>query len=594
MKLTNSYAILPLYPQADLLSRRTAKLVFAALQPITAFSDLPLLFGLALLTLLHEDVAIAAGASLISVGTLNIGLAAFALMGGIVVGDLIIYCLGLLSLRVTWLRRRTEGPLLERCRTGLQKNLLPALVTCRLIPGVLFPTYFACGAMKVPFLRFILITLVTAVIHVGLLLTLMTSSLESAALEMQVVGFAAVLAIVGLRTKTARAVLGVSMARLRRTVGPHLPDALKGMPTPHAIALPGLPTVPAGARTIGLAERIPPLLFYIPLVAQWFALGIRHRSLTLPTAANPSIEAGGLLGESKIQCIDQIGPEARRWVARSSALVNRTTLTEADLERAVALADLRFPLVAKPDIGWRGIGVRLVHDVADLAAYLRGFPDDCRVILQDYVPHAGEAGIFYVRLPGERAGRIFSMTFRYFPHVVGDGRSSLRALIARDPRAAWKADLHHEALAGRLDEVPAEGAVVRLSLVGSSRVGGLYKDARAHVTATLVARFDEIADSMPNFHFGRFDVRFASVERLGMGEDFQIIEVNGAGAEAIHMWDPDFRLGDAYAALFYQQALMFEVAAANRARGFKPLGVRELVSFQRRQQALLPLYPASN
>ncbi|MBP2228595.1 hypothetical protein J2847_001886 [Azospirillum agricola] len=484
--------------------------------------------------------------------------------------------------------------MLERCRTALQKNLLPALVTCRLVPGVLFPTYFACGAMKVPFLRFIIITIVTAVLHVGLLLTLLTSSLEAAAVEMQVIGLVTVLVIVGLRTRTARSVLAPLASRLSRAVEPHLPAALKGMPTPHAIALPGMPVVPAGARTIGLAERIPPLLFYIPLVIQWFALGIRHRSLSLPTAANPSIEAGGLLGESKIQCIDLIGPQARRWVAKSVALVNRPELTAPDLERVAESADLAFPLVAKPDIGWRGIGVRLVRDSADLAAYLAGFPADCRVILQDYVPYAGEAGIFYVRLPGERSGRIFSMTFRYFPHVVGDGRSNLRALIARDPRAAWKADLHHEALAGRLDEVPAEGEVVRLSLVGSSRVGGLYKDARAHVTATLVARFDEIADSMPNFHFGRFDVRFASVERLELGEDIQIIEVNGAGAEAIHMWDPDFRLTDAYAALFHQQALMFEVAAANRARGFAPLTALELVRFQRRQQALLPLYPASN
>ncbi len=561
---------------------------------MTAFSDFPLLFGLALLTLLHEDVAIAAGASLISVGSLNIGVAALALLGGIVAGDLLIYYLGLLSLRVTWLRRRTEGPLLERCRVALQKNLLPALVTCRLVPGVLFPTYFACGAMKVPFLRFIIITLVTAVLHVGLLLTLMTSSLEAAAVEMQVIGFALVLSLVALRTRTARSAAAAIYVRLRRVADPHLPAALKGMPTPHAIALPGMPVVPAGARTIGFAERIPTLLFYIPLVIQWFALGLRHRSLTLPTAANPSIEAGGLLGESKIQCIDLIGPQARRWVARSLALVNRPTLTVDTLDATVRGAGMVFPLVAKPDIGWRGFGVRLVRDLDDLAGYLRGFPDACTLILQDYVPHAGEAGIFYARLPGERSGRIFSMTFRYFPHVVGDGRSTLRALIARDPRASWKADLHHEALADRLDEVPETGTVVRLSLVGSSRVGGLYKDAGAHVTATLTARFDEIADTMPNFHFGRFDVRFASVEQLELGEDFQIIEVNGAGAEAIHMWDPDFRLTDAYAVLFHQQALMFEVAAANRARGFKPLTVLELIRYQRRQQTLLPLYPASN
>lgn len=568
--------------------------MFAALQPITALSDFPLLFGLALLTLLHEDVAIAAGASLISVGTLNIGVAALALLGGIIAGDLLIYCLGILSLRSAWLRRRTEGPLLERCKKALDRNLLPALVTCRLVPGVLFPTYFACGVMKVPFVRFILITLITATIHVWLLLTLMTSSLEAAAVEMQAIGLAVVLVIVGLRTRTMRRAASGLWQRLYRVAEPHLPAALKGMPTPHAIALPGMPVVPAGSKTIGFAERIPPLLFYIPLVIQWFALGFRHRSLSLPTAANPSIEAGGLLGESKIQCIDLIGPEARQWVAQSRDLVNRADLTEAELAAVVAASGVAFPLVAKPDIGWRGIGVRLVQDVADLKRYLSEFPENCRVILQDYVPHAGEAGVFYVRKPGEVSGRIFSMTFRYYPHVVGDGRSTLRALIARDPRAAWKADLHHQALADRLDEVPPEGEIVRLSLVGSSRVGGLYKDACAHVTATLTARFDEIADAMPGFHFGRFDIRFESVERLQRGEAFTIIEVNGAGAEAIHMWDPDFRLGDAYAVLFHQQALMFEVAAVNRALGVKPLTAMELVRFQRRQQNLLPLYPASN
>ncbi|MBP2302136.1 VTT domain-containing protein [Azospirillum picis] len=556
------------------------------------------MFGLAILTLLHEDVAIAAGASLVSVGTVSIGVTALALLGGIIAGDVFIYVLGMLSLRISWIRRRTEGPLLERCRTALQNNLLPTLVTCRIVPGVLFPTYFACGAMRVPFLRFTAITLVTAGLHVGLLLTLMTSSLESAAVQVQVIGIAAAAALMLSRTRRARSLLKALAARVAAVAGPHLPDslreALRRNPTPRPIALPGLPVVPAGAPTIGWAERIPPLLFYIPLVVQWAALGLRYRSLSLPTAANPSIEAGGLLGESKIACMDLIGPQARQWAARSMALANRPSLTAERLAALAEGAGLSFPLVAKPDIGWRGIGVRLVRDAADLLSYLRDFPAEARVILQEHVPHAGEAGIFYVRKPGERHGRIFSMTFRYYPHVVGDGRSSLRDLIAADPRASWKADLHHAALAGRLDQVPAAGETVRLSLVGSSRVGGLYKDACPHVTATLTARFDEIADAMPGFHFGRFDVRFESVERLALGEGFRIIEVNGAGAEAIHMWDPDFRLADAYATLFHQQALMFEVADANRARGAKPLTAWELVRYQRRQQSLLPLYPASN
>ena len=43
-------------------------------------------------------------------------------------------------------------------------------------------------------------------------------------------------------------------------------------------------------------------------------------------------------------------------------------------------------------------------------------------MLQRYVPHAGEAAVLYARLPGEPAGRVLSLTFRYFPHVLGNGR----------------------------------------------------------------------------------------------------------------------------------------------------------------------------
>src|SRR3546814_7224751 len=89
--------------------------------------------------------------------------------------------------------------------------------------------------------------------------------------------------------------------------------------------------------------------------------------------------------------------------------------------------------VCSSDLGY---GVRLVRGPAELGAYLEGFPAGEAFILQDYVDWQGEAGVLYVRLPGEPAGRIFSLGFRSFPHVVGDGRSTLAELIATDPRTS--------------------------------------------------------------------------------------------------------------------------------------------------------------
>ena len=55
------------------------------------------------------------------------------------------------------------------------------------------------------------------------------------------------------------------------------------------------------------------------------------------------------------------------------------------------------------------------------------------------------------------------------------------------------------------------------------------------------------------------------------GKGFTIIEINGAGAEAIQAWDPDVSLSNLYREFFKAQSLLFKVAALNRKRGYKPM-----------------------
>jgi hypothetical protein len=325
----------------------------------------------------------------------------------------------------------------------------------------------------------------------------------------------------------------------------------------------------------------------------------------LPALADPCIEAGGLWGESKSDCLRQISGGEERWIAKF-VTVERAADDEggrrclAEAEAGLAREGLAFPLVAKPDVGWQGFGVQVVHDGEELRRYLASYAPGVRVIVQELAPWDGEAGVLYVRKPGAARGEVTSVTLRYFPQVVGDGRASVRELIAREPRMHHKsrcyfgANPEHRGLdPSRMERVPADGEVVRLSFIGSIRIGGLYRDARASITPALSERFDAIARSMPEFHFGRFDVRFASLERLRQGEDFLVIEVNGAGAEAIHMWDPEMSLGAAYRELLRHQDLIFELGAANRARGFRPLSLREFLRFTLHQNRLIRGYPPS-
>ncbi len=353
---------------------------------------------------------------------------------------------------------------------------------------------------------------------------------------------------------------------------------------------------PGPSRTeppaLSFFEFWPAALFYLPILAQAAGLALRYRSATLLTAANPAITAGGLCGESKTEILDQVAGRARALIAPYVLLAPGATLPAA--EAAMEAAGLTYPLVAKPDIGCNGAGVRRIADPAALARYLAGFPADAAVLLQQLVTAPGEAGIFYIRHPDDAVGRITSITLKSSPVVTGDGRSTLRQLILADPRAGRIAQLYLPRLAAQADTVPAQGTQVPLVFVGNHCRGSIFRDGTDHATPALTAAIERLARALPRFHFGRFDVRFDTLAALTRGEGLQVIEINGAGAEATHVWDPRTRLWDAWRAQFFHYAAAWRIGAANRAAGARPTGMRALWQLWRRQTRLMAAYPESD
>jgi hypothetical protein len=361
------------------------------------------------------------------------------------------------------------------------------------------------------------------------------------------------------------------------------------------------------AARVGEQSREPPVvsffefwpgwLFYAPVIAHWVALGLRYGDFSLPTAANPAIVLGGLCGESKCDILDQVAGDERDLVARYTSIVTHSNDASADpaaAEQAMAQAGLGYPLVVKPDIGCNGTGVRRVDDRAALSRYLVAYPRSTRVLLQEFVPEPGEAGLFYIRHPDEPRGCITSITLKFSPVVTGDGRSTLRQLILADPRAGRLAHLYLPRLAHRQDEVPRQGEQVQLVFVGNHCKGSIFRDGTRLATEALTDRIDRLAQALPEFHFGRIDVRFTSLQALARGEGFRVIEINGVGSEATHIWDPATPLLRAWGAQFFHYGAAFRIAAANRARGHKPAGVRAVWQHWRRQKRLMAAYPMND
>jgi hypothetical protein len=361
------------------------------------------------------------------------------------------------------------------------------------------------------------------------------------------------------------------------------------------IALRASATAPLRTREqlLSFFEFWPDWLFYFPVVLHWIALGLRYGDFSLPTAANPTITAGGLCGESKLETLDQVGGPVRALVARYTSVVAQPGSLQC-AERALTAASIDYPVVAKPAVGCNGTGVRLLQGRDDLARYLAEYPGDERVVLQEFVADEGEAGIFYVRHPDEASGQITSITLKHAPAVIGDGRSTLRQLILADPRAGRVPQLYLPRLAGRLHDVPRQGERVPLVFVGNHCKGSIFENGTHLATPALTEAFERIARAVPAFHFGRIDVRFASLSALLRGEGFRIIEINGVGSEATHIWDRNTTLREAWRAQFFHYGAAFRIAAANRARGHRSCGLQAMGRLWRRQKRLMAAYPMND
>jgi hypothetical protein len=335
-------------------------------------------------------------------------------------------------------------------------------------------------------------------------------------------------------------------------------------------------------------EFWPPYLFYPPVVAYIAYLGIRFRSWTLFTAANPAIPAGGFVGESKHDIFDHLKSAAQRLPCSTLLPCEEPTQRMAEAEEFMRRHGLQFPVVLKPDAGQRGSGVAIVRSPEQLREYLThsSFP----VILQEYVP-GQEYGVFYYRYPGRERGRVFSVTEKRMPVLIGNGKLTLEELILSDDRAVCMSDFYLRKNSARLQEVPAAGERVQLVEIGTHCRGAIFLDGGDTITPALEEVIDRIAKSFDGFFFGRFDIRVPSRQDFMAGRNIKIVELNGVTSEATHIYDPKLSLFDAYRVLFEQWQIAFEIGDLNRMRGTRPTSVAELLHATREYRRLAQGYP---
>ncbi|MBU2976839.1 D-alanine--D-alanine ligase [Alteromonas sp. C1M14] len=359
----------------------------------------------------------------------------------------------------------------------------------------------------------------------------------------------------------------------------------------------GLPQLAVGKRDISPFEFIPTWLAYTPVVLQSLLMGLVRLDWALPLSANPAIKLSGMVGESKNDIFEAVGPSTKAYILPSYTV----TKVEGDdgeilssILHGLSQQGLAYPLVAKPDLGCRGVGVKLIKSDEDLAAYLDTFPLNSRFLLQKKSMHKAEAGVFYVRQPDEEKGRIISLTFKYAASVIGNGVDTLQGLIERDPRAGKLAHLYLPRHQAALDWIVPKDEEFQLAFAGSHSRGSIFKNGNGYITAAMEEKLNNVLKDFDGFHYGRLDIKFDDIRNLMTGGDFDILEINGASSEAAHIWDSEATLSDIFSTLMYQYRLLYQIGYKQKQRGVKTPSIKQLLLAWQEEKRLVQHYPITD
>jgi hypothetical protein len=315
-------------------------------------------------------------------------------------------------------------------------------------------------------------------------------------------------------------------------------------------------------------------IVYIPVYLFWFALAIRARSLFFGTASNPGIENGGFLMESKKKIYD-ILPEGS--YPKTEFFLPGTSLS--DIKTRLLQKNLSFPLMAKPDIGMKGLATVLLKNNDMLRDYSSRatFP----YLIQEYIDLPLEAGIFYVRIPGEPKGSITGIVMKEFVVVKGDGISTIRRLIESNPRFHIQLSALESECGDSMNTVLPDGIKQMLLPYGNHARGSKFTDASGLICAELEKTVDDLCKQIPGFYFGRMDIRFRNTDDLMIGKHFSIIELNGAGSEPTHIYDPRHSIFTAWKIIIRHLILLFKASSLLMKQGHAPLSFKEGIDMLR-------------
>ena len=239
--------------------------------------------------------------------------------------------------------------------------------------------------------------------------------------------------------------------------------------------------------------------------------------------------------------------------------------TTANINETISDLKIKYPFIVKPDIGLRGSAVKKIHTEAELETYNAKANFD--YLVQNLITYPNEIGIFYVRYPNESAGRISGIVAKEFLIVTGDGRATIEMLLKQNPRYEMQLKVLQREYGEQLQQILALGEQKNLVPYGNHVRGAKFVDRSQWITPKLSKVINQMCLQIPGFYFGRLDLMYNSLAELEMGEQFSVVELNGAASEPTHIYDPRHSLFFGWKELLRHITYMYEISVQNHKNG---------------------------
>lgn len=302
------------------------------------------------------------------------------------------------------------------------------------------------------------------------------------------------------------------------------------------------------------------MIIYAPIFPVYLYYNVKTGTPFFIVAANPSMENGGYMMESKYTIYQQL---PAKLVPKTIKILPGEKF--AMVLDHIFLKGIKFPCYCKPDVGCKGIGVAKIENEIQMQQY----HESCRsaYLVQDQIPFDKEIGIFYCRIPGEPMGKITAIVGKKNMQVTGNGKSTLIELIESVPRYYFQRRFLRQKYKDQLNDILPEGKNMILSEVGNHSRGSEFEDLTKFNNRRLEKIFDEISKEYNTLYFGRYDIKFNTWEDLYQGKNFMLIELNGSGSEPTNIYDPKKSLFHAWKIILKHWKLLFLISSHNHRLG---------------------------